>query len=168
MKEEEWVTIDGFSNYKVSSHGRVMSMKNNIILKFRNGKGGYNRVMIYAKNQSPKNESVHRLVCKAFCDGYEPELIVNHKDGNKANNYYENLEWVTWLENAVHREIARNTKSRFAGVYWNESCKKWAVGLTIKRKRIHLGVYTTEEEASKARNIAMKENGIKSKYSGKL
>lgn len=53
-----------------------------------------------------KKELVHRLVAKAFCDIPErhagksfEELTVNHKDENKGNNYFENLEWVDHLEN---------------------------------------------------------------------
>ena len=46
--------------------------------------------------------TIHRLVCKYFCDGYSEELHVNHKDGNKRNNFYLNLEWVTRSENMLH------------------------------------------------------------------
>ena len=49
-----------------------------------------------------KGFSVHTLVARAFCDGYKKGLIVNHIDGNKLNNYYKNLEWVTYKENSIH------------------------------------------------------------------
>lgn len=42
------------------------------------------------------------MVAKHFCDGYKDNLVVNHKDGNKLNNNYENLEWVTRSENDLH------------------------------------------------------------------
>jgi hypothetical protein len=52
---------------------------------------------------------LHRLVAHAFCSrpehlkdvSYE-DLVVNHIDGNKANNHYSNLEWCTNLENMEH------------------------------------------------------------------
>lgn len=45
---------------------------------------------------------VHRLVAAAYCDGYEPELWVNHLDGNKRNNNADNLEWCTPQQNSTH------------------------------------------------------------------
>lgn len=48
---------------------------------------------------------VHRYVCLAFW-GEPPKdgkvYFVNHKDGNKLNNYYTNLEWTTISENTKH------------------------------------------------------------------
>ncbi len=42
----------------------------------------------------------HRLVCEAFWGPPPaPDLQVDHKDGTKFNNHYQNLEWVTDPEN---------------------------------------------------------------------
>jgi hypothetical protein len=53
--------------------------------------------------------SVHRLVAHAFCPKPEhlkdvpyEDLMINHKDGVKGNNYYTNLEWCTNQENVKH------------------------------------------------------------------
>ena len=46
--------------------------------------------------------SIHRLVAEVYCEGYSPELDVNHKDGNKLNNHYTNLEWCTRSHNIQH------------------------------------------------------------------
>jgi len=45
----------------------------------------------------------HRLVAKAFLPAPEnPKMEINHKDGNKLNNHWTNLEWVTHKDNIMH------------------------------------------------------------------
>lgn len=43
---------------------------------------------------------IHRLVADAFVKGNGK--VVNHKDCNKGNNYFENLEWCNHLHNSRH------------------------------------------------------------------
>lgn len=48
---------------------------------------------------------IHQLVAQAFVyknPDTTNELIVNHIDGVKTNNFYTNLEWVTYSENIKH------------------------------------------------------------------
>jgi hypothetical protein len=68
----------------------------------------------YIQTKLPGNEGqrpfkVHRIVAMLFCeipdrhkDKTFAELHVNHIDGMTANNFFENLEWVTNLENQQH------------------------------------------------------------------
>ena len=53
---------------------------------------------------------VHRLVAMAFVDGYDDGLVVNHKNENKADNRYTNLEWCTQKYNANYG--TRNERMR--------------------------------------------------------
>ena len=46
--------------------------------------------------------SIHSLVAKAFCPKSKHHTQVNHKDCNKLNNHYTNLEWCTGDENIAH------------------------------------------------------------------
>lgn len=43
---------------------------------------------------------VHRLVCLAYY--WESFLTVNHKDWNKRNNHFTNLEWISARDNIQH------------------------------------------------------------------
>lgn len=49
-----------------------------------------------------KRYFVHRLVAFYFVPGYQEDLVVNHIDGDKSNNLFTNLEWVTRSENDLH------------------------------------------------------------------
>lgn len=92
--------IKDFSNYSISNHGNVKSLKNGKILK-PGYLRGYQHVCISNKFFR-RTKTIHRLVAIHFVDGYTPDLQVNHKDGNKDNNTYSNLEWVTSTQNINH------------------------------------------------------------------
>lgn len=102
--KEEWKPVEGFQGlYEISNLGRVKSFVVNTqgrILKQHVSKHGY--LVIRLTNTSRKSFFVHRLVATAFCEKYTKELEVNHKDGNKLNNIFTNLEWTTRSYNVKH------------------------------------------------------------------
>jgi hypothetical protein len=53
-------------------------------------------------NKKKKMFFVHRLVAEYFIAPKKDNLQVNHIDGNKANNDFRNLEWVTPSQNTKH------------------------------------------------------------------
>lgn len=52
----------------------------------------------------PVRTSIHRLVAFAWLPpAPSPKHVwINHKDGNKSNNHYTNLEWTTISQNIQH------------------------------------------------------------------
>lgn len=70
-------------------------------LKPRFDKDGYVLISIYCGGKQ-KNFRVHRLVAMAFIPNPDNKPFINHKDGNKANNHVNNLEWSTQSENEKH------------------------------------------------------------------
>jgi hypothetical protein len=93
-------------DYYVTEDGHVWSGKTNKFLSEHDDKNGYKKVRMSCLDLEPGKThtfSVHRLVLENFnpVEGME-ELQVNHKDGNKANNSLDNLEWMTCIENIHH------------------------------------------------------------------
>lgn len=98
--KEEWKDISNFEGlYQVSNLGRVRSLPksgsgghNGIILSQSNDKDGYLLVYLYA-NREKIACRVHRLAALSFLPNPNNLPQVNHKDGNKENNCFTNLEW---------------------------------------------------------------------------
>ena len=90
--------IKGYEGlYRISNKGFVIGFKNNRQLKIDTS-SGYSRVILQ-NNGKKERFLVHRLVAIHFIDGYFDGAVVNHIDGNKNNNHYTNLEYVTRSEN---------------------------------------------------------------------
>lgn len=102
---EVWKTIADFPNYAVSNIGRVRK----ILPQIRTPGGfikrfvlnGYAQVTLSYGNLR-KRLKVHRLVAVAFLEPDTNRPEINHKNGAKADNRVENLEWVTHGENQKH------------------------------------------------------------------
>lgn len=72
------------------------------ILKSSRNSSGYLTVSL-CRNGQRKSQCVHRLVLEAFVGPCPEGMECNHIDGIKTNNCFENLEWVTRPEQALHR-----------------------------------------------------------------
>lgn len=103
FEREYWAPIKGYPDYRVSDLGRVKSLKQGKerILKPTPNKAGYLGVCL-CNEGTKETKPVHRLVLEAFVPNPENKPEVNHKDGNKANNHFSNLEPVTRSENELH------------------------------------------------------------------
>jgi hypothetical protein len=105
--DEVWKEIDYLpreeteSRYFVSNYGSVISLCRNkpiILQPFLCGGCGS---QYYYVSIGGNDYRINRLVAQAFIPNPENKPIVHHKDHNKLNNHYSNLEWATPQENAV-------------------------------------------------------------------
>ena len=145
---EEWKDIKGYEGvYQVSNLGQVRHMagqygtalRKEKILKQSFTTDGYKRVRLMLKEKD-KTRTVHRLVAEAFLPNSDPNLTVNHKDGDKANNKVENLEWIDRSLQMYHAYKLGLKKSQ-AGV---DNCNAKLTAEQVKYIREHYQRHSPE------------------------
>ena len=127
---EIWKYVDGFDeSYAVSNYGRVKSLQRTImrntgtpqtirekILLQTKNTTGYYCVSLIAPDIKRKTQKVHILVANAFVENVNSYKCINHKDENKCNNHFLNLEFCTYKYNLEYRNgtqvRARTRKER--------------------------------------------------------
>jgi hypothetical protein len=113
-----WTRIVGFPDYEVSDDGKVRFLggwrqfgphKRYAPAGERKAQPhscGYLQVRLSLGADQWKNKYIHRLVAQAFIPNPQRLGDINHKDGNKYNNHWTNLEWVSRRDNHKHaREV---------------------------------------------------------------
>ncbi len=97
--------IPGYPNVGISIDGVCVDQQLNIKSAQTPDSYGYLVVKTYDSLRSKNiTITVHRLVALAWLvDTFEePNVIVNHKDGDKTHNHARNLEWTTFYGNNIH------------------------------------------------------------------
>jgi len=157
--------IEGYELlYQVSNFGRVKSIIKNKYIGYKiNCKyNEYPRVTLY-KNGKRKTFRIHHLVWDQFGDNERNGLQVDHIDEIKSNNHIDNLQLLTNRQNNSKTKLTKKDKtSKYTGVDWMKCREKWRSRIQINGKHHHLGYYDTQEEASKAYQNKLEENGTNS------
>ena len=101
--KDRYKILNDYPNYRIYDDGRIFSIKQNKFLKPHDDGRGYLDVVLYrGKKEDRKAVKIHVLVARLFVPNPYNNREVNHIDGNKQNNHYTNLEWVTNQENRNH------------------------------------------------------------------
>lgn len=99
--------------YEISEYGNCRNKATKKLLS-KIYSGGYIKYSLWAKVK--KIMFAHRLVAICFlAESYRDDLQINHKDLNKENNHYSNLECISAVENNRHRSkniVVPNSKYR--------------------------------------------------------
>lgn len=93
--------IKNYERYGVSEQGIIKNLEAGKIIKLMPDKDGY-LCFIACINYKKKCLKVHRVVGETFIPNPDNLPQINHKDLNKQNNHFTNLEWVTDLTNKRH------------------------------------------------------------------
>lgn len=99
----DFISIPNYEElYLIDKFGNIWSINKQRLLHHRLTQNGYHRIGLFDNYHKGKDFYVHRLVAQLFIPNPRNCNEINHKDGNKANNNVDNLEWVTHSENHVH------------------------------------------------------------------
>jgi len=102
----------------------------------------------------------HRIIFMMHY-GYMPNVI-DHIDGNPANNKIENLREATKAQNNQNSKLRITNTSGSKGVCWDAKVDKWKVRIGNNNKRITVGYFEDLELADLVAQEA------RDKYHGKF
>lgn len=124
---------------------------------------GYLVVNITDENGKKTKFYAHRLIWKIMM-GEDPPQFVDHFDGNKQNNKWDNLRDCTPSENNMNMKMFSNNTSGVTGVVWNKSYGKWWARVTHNKNRISLGYFNNIDDAEAAVLEARSEYGYTDRH----
>jgi len=143
--------VSGFPNYIINNDGIIYS-QNGEIKHFITNKG-YKQIVL--TNGKRKLFRVHRLVYQHFGKDWNPELTVDHIDGDINNNHISNLRMANMQQQSFNIKVHKTNKLGVKGI--SKIGDKYRAVICINDKRIHLGMFETKEEAGLAYQTKAKE-----------
>ena len=98
------------------------------------------RETFYAQRCSNgKIVSMHRVIM-----GAPKGVMCDHRNHNGLDNRRSNLRLCTSAQNQYNKRPAKGSSSRYKGVVLRRDYKRWRARIGFKRKRMHLGDFTSE------------------------
>ena len=158
---EEWSVIQSNNNYSVSTYGNVMNIKTKKILKPILCKNGYLMV-----NLNPI-KYIHRLVAECFINSNLEGLDIDHINRIRTDNRLDNLRLATRAENNYNTTKRQNTTSKYKGVCWCSTKKRWRCSIKIDKKQTNK-YFINEDDAGLYYNELCVKNNIAYAYFNKV
>lgn len=115
-----------------------------------NGGLGYRQIW-----NNGKVQYVHRMIWEHVHGPILNNMQIDHINGNRKDNRIANLRIVSNRQNQENRSHkSRNTISGVKGVHWHKQRQKWVAKIQFQETRMHLGLFSTIEEAKAAYDTA--------------
>lgn len=114
---------------------------------------------VYAERNVQKTDGtwtmqkLHRFIKNVS----DPNVLVDHRDGNGLNNTRRNLRKVTASQSQQNRSKQSNNTTGISGVSWNTNAEKYEAHIKLAGKKKHLGLYTKLADAELAVNSAKRK-----------
>lgn len=114
------------------------------------GPYGYRMVTIFNRHFA-----AHRI---AWCitHGQWPSEQIDHVNGQRDDNRLSNLRAATHAQNQRNMRISRSNTSGVTGVYWCRRTNRWKAEISLRSRKVYVGVF---------RDLAAAEAAIRAKRS---
>ena len=96
--------------------------------------------------------------------GEWPKEDIDHINGDRTDNRWDNLRAVSRSGNARNRKRRTDNRSGHTGVSWRKASKTWVVQVTQGKIRKRVGEYKTLAEAVEARDKAAAGHGYSERH----
>lgn len=128
-----------------------------LVVSSKKWHANFNRKRFYAAT-TLKGKTIYMHQCILWCPN---GMTVDHINGNGLDNRRSNLRIATNAQNARNQGLSKNNKSGYKGVILKKETGRWRARIRVDFKIIHLGYFSTSEEAAEAYNeAANKYHGI--------
>lgn len=143
-RSAEWFTSDGQAKRWNSRHANVEALT-------ADTGGGYRCGFILGQKYK-----AHRVI---WCmqTGAWPTELLDHRDGDRANNRWINLREASPSQNARNIKSRPGSSSRYTGVSVIKRNGMWVAKINLAGRIKHLGTYVGEAEAARAYDAAARE-----------
>lgn len=95
----------------------------------------------------------HRLAW-LYMTGAWPAAQVDHRDGSKSNNRFDNLREATNAQNHQNISVSRSGTSGYLGVTFDKAKGRWQAQIKVEGRYKFLGRHDTPEQAFDAYCLA--------------
>lgn len=119
----------------------------------KNRKTGYAVRGIAIRGTHNKMILMHREILNT-----PPDMESDHEDQNGLNNQRYNIRICTQSQNSMNRKKhSGNFTSKYKGVGWHKTVKKWRARIKVNNKMRELGYFDNEIDAAKFYDERAKE-----------
>ena len=110
--------------------------------------------MRLSKNGKALSHYIHKLVAREWVGNPKVKRCVDHIDGDRTNNHWENLRHATHSENLMNKRGHKNSISVYKGVSFDKNSGKWVVRIKVGDVNKNMGLFENEREAAEVYNAA--------------
>lgn len=150
-----WVTLPACDGrYEISETGQVRNKQTGRAKKPQHYKDGRAYVLLWL-NYKPTPMRISRALALGFIPNPDNHSLVDHINGNPADDRIENLRWCSQSQNNINRRPWKVKKNPFKGIYRDggkSRTKPWVARIWINGRKKTIGYFRTAEDAARAYN----------------